>query len=370
MNPLLSYLYWDPVREIFYIPLIGRPVMWYGLFFVSGIILGYFLIIPLFKQILSKTPQLLLRDVCNWPILVHKLRKAEQQDIGKLSQLVKTFPSELRIKLKNQSIPDSIKPKILDELNQYGIERSEWESLFPKAFFSLHELSLNLADRLLWFLLAGILIGARLGHVFFYEWPKFAANPLDILKIWEGGLSSHGGTIGILIAVFAYIRVMQRSYPELNFVTLIDILAVPTGLAACLIRVGNFVNQEIIGIPTTVPWAVIFGHPADGSAPVPRHPTMLYEALAYFLSFLFLYTIWKKRGVQLRQGFISGLFFMMLFGARFFIEFTKQPLSAMIEENVLQTGQYLSIPFIMFGIFLFFVDTTESPVSPKQEHNP
>lgn len=369
MNPLLSYLYWDPIREMFYLPLIGRPVMWYGFFFVTGIILGYFLIIPLFKQLLAKNRQLLLRDVCNWPALVHKLRKAEQQDIGKLSQLVKTFPEELKLKLKNQSIPESIKPKILEELNQYEIERGEWESLFPKAFYTLQELSQFLADRLLWFLLAGILIGARLGHVLFYEWPKFAAHPLDIIKIWEGGLASHGGTLGILIAVFAYIKLMQRSFPELNYLILIDLLAVPTGLAACLIRIGNFINQEIIGIPTSLPWAVIFGHPADGSAPVPRHPTQLYEALAYLLAFTLLYSIWNKKGPQLRQGFISGLFFMILFGARFFIEFTKQPLSSMIDENILQTGQYLSIPFIILGIFLFFIDSAASSVSPKQERN-
>lgn len=362
MMPILSYLYWDPVREMFTLPFVERPVMWYGFFFVMGLVIGYFIIISVFQKKLSQTPHLLMRDVSNWNVLVRQLRLANQEDIGKLTQLEKTFPKELLSKLKNQSIPESFKIKILEELNQYSIERKEWEKMFPKAFYSLKELSAYLADKLLWCLLGGILIGARLGHVFFYEWPWFAAHPLDIIKIWEGGLASHGGTIGILISVALYIHWMGRHFPELKFITVVDALAVPTGLAACLIRIGNFVNQEIIGIPTTLPWAVVFAHPADGGAAVPRHPTQLYESIAYLFTFIFLYTLWRKKGDTLRQGTISGLFFILTFGSRFFIEFTKKPLSSMIDENFLQTGQYLSIPFILLGLFLLL-----NPVEPVKE---
>ncbi len=354
MAQVLSYLYWDPVREMFYIPLIERPVMWYGFFFVLGLMIGYYIMIRVFERKLAQTPQLLMRDVGNWNVLMRQLRRALQEDIGKLSELVKTFPKELTIKLKNQSNTETIKLKVLDELNQYGIERKEWEKLFPKAFFTLKELSVSLADKLLWFLIAGILIGARLGHVFFYEWPRFSSHPIDILKVWEGGLASHGGTIGILIAVFAYLKVIGRQFPELKFIVMLDALSVPTGLAAYFIRIGNFVNQEIIGVPTSLPWAIIFGHPADGSPSVPRHPTQLYEAMAYLGIFIFLYTLWKRKAEQLRPGVISGLFFILTFGSRFFFEFTKKPLSSMIDEHFLQTGQYLSIPFIMLGIFLLF----------------
>jgi len=133
-----------------------------------------------------------------------------------------------------------------------------------------------------------------------------------------------------------------------------DSLCVPIGLAAYFIRIGNFVNQEIIGVPTSLPWAIIFGHPADGGAPIPRHPAQLYEAFAYLGTFFIIYALWYKKSEQLKEGVITGLFFILAFGSRFLVEFVKVPLSSTFDESFLQTGQVLSIPFILLGVYLLY----------------
>lgn len=214
--------------------------------------------------------------------------------------------------------------------------------------------AITLADRLTWFVVGGTVIGARLGHVLFYAPAYYASHPLEILQTWKGGLASHGGTIGILIALFIYGRIVQKKYPELSFVRLIDIVAIPAALAGMFIRLGNFMNQELIGTSTTVPWAVIFGSPADGSFPTPRHPVVLYEALSYLCIFIFLYTLWRRFGFKLRPGIICGLLLSLVFTSRFFLEFWKSEQHGLMSDGVLQTGQYLSLPFIALGIFLYF----------------
>lgn len=276
---MIAWFYWDPPRDIFTVPIIDRPIAWYGFFFVLGFAIGYYLTYQIFKK------------------------KLEEE-----------YPKE-----------------------------------------QAADLSLKLTDRLTWFVMGGTIVGARLGHVFFYEWPKYKDHPIDIIKIWEGGLASHGGAIGILISLILFLWFTKHLYPKLNFLSLLDVLAIPTALACALIRIGNFFNQEILGPPTTVPWAIVFGHPIDGSAPVPRHPTQLYEALAYFAVFIILFFLWKKKGNSLRQGVLGGLFFILMCSARFLIEFVKSPFqSHMIDESFLQTGQYLSIPLIILGFIIYF----------------
>jgi prolipoprotein diacylglyceryl transferase len=175
-------------------------------------------------------------------------------------------------------------------------------------------------------------------------------NGLAIIKTWEGGLSSHGGAIGVIIAVYCYYRFRKNEYPSLTFVNLLDMLAIPVAFVAVCIRLGNFVNQEILGTPTTMPWGVIFGHPNGlQRAHTALHPAQLYEAVAYLLTFIVLAVLWRKKRESLRQGTLIGLFFILIFGARFVIEFWKANQSLMIDESFLQTGQYLSIPFILMG---------------------
>lgn len=198
---------------------------------------------------------------------------------------------------------------------------------------------------------AGTIIGARLGHVFFYEWPRYREHWVDIFKVWEGGLASHGGTLGVLIALWLFHFTTKRYLP-FSLLNWIDIVSIPTAFVGCCIRIGNFINQEILGTQTTLPWGVIFGNPADGSVPEPRHPVQLYESLTYFATFIFLLILWKKYHALKRPGLVSGLFFIIVFGSRFIFEVWKQPMSLMLDESFIQTGQLLSIPFILLGVGL------------------
>jgi prolipoprotein diacylglyceryl transferase len=190
----------------------------------------------------------------------------------------------------------------------------------------------------------GTLIGARLGHVLFYQPDYYLPRPWEILMIWQGGLASHGGFAGVLIAVFFY----HRKYREMSFFELADRLTIAILPAAGLIRIGNFFNSEIIGEPTTVPWAVVFLR-IDS---LPRHPAMLYEALAYFLVFAVLYIAYYKTEIVRFPGRILGIAFVASFVARFLIEFTKEEQVAFEQGMLLNMGQLLSIPFVLIGMIL------------------
>ena len=131
-------------------------------------------------------------------------------------------------------------------------------------------------------------------------------------------------------------------------------LTIPVALTCGFIRIGNFINQEIVGTPTSLPWGVVFGHPVDGSGSIPRHPVQLYEALGYFVLFYFLLRVWQTKKESIKTGLLSGLFFTILFTFRFFIEFFKESQGQLIENSSLQTGQLLSIPCIIIGITLLF----------------
>lgn len=218
----------------------------------------------------------------------------------------------------------------------------------------LKALAYGYMDKLMWFAVIGIVLGARLGHVFFYDWGYYQQHISDIPKVWQGGLASHGGTVGVLLALWLYTRYTRKTYPEITFIDLCDLLAIPASFAAVCIRIGNFFNQEIIGQPTTVPWAVLFGHPAERTSSLPRHPVQLYEAIAYLLTFIVLSLIWKFRRERLPKGTLIGLMFIFIFGSRFILEFVKQPLDSVLDQTTLQTGQLLSLPFIAAGIWLLW----------------
>jgi len=226
--------------------------------------------------------------------------------------------------------------------------------LFPETT-TTRALSIAYTDRLVWFIVIGTIIGARLGHVFFYDWPYYQAHPVEIIMIRNGGLASHGGAIGVILAICLFYRWNHKKYPSIPFLTLLDLIAVPTALTACFIRLANFVNQEIVGTESTLPWAIIFGHPAETATVVPRHPAQLYEAAAYLATFAILYTLWLKYSSRLKPGMLCGLFFILIFTSRFFIEFIKMPQSMHSNESFLQTGQYLSIPFIILGIVMMLL---------------
>ena len=193
-------------------------------------------------------------------------------------------------------------------------------------------------DRLLWYLLLGTIVGARLGHCLFYDPGFYLSNPLEILAIWKGGLASHGGGVGVLLAIYLYQRKTSESY-----LWLLDRIAIPTALVACLIRVGNLFNSEIIGHQTTVPWAIIF----ERIDALPRHPTQLYESLSYAITFIVLLVLYKTS--RNKSGIIIGAFLVCVFSSRFIIEFFKTKQAAYSLDLWLNTGQLLSIPFIVVG---------------------
>lgn len=200
-------------------------------------------------------------------------------------------------------------------------------------------------DSLFFYIIIATIIGARLGHVFFYGWDYYSQNPGEIIKIWHGGLASHGGAIGIIIAMIIY----SKNVTKRSILWTIDRIVVPTALVAAFIRTGNLMNSEIYGIQTSLPWGFIFERKGET---VPKHPTQIYEALAYLISFGFLmYLYWRTRS-KYKQGLLTGVFFIMIFTARFFIEFIKEDQEAFEAGMALNMGQWLSIPFVLLGIFL------------------
>lgn len=202
---------------------------------------------------------------------------------------------------------------------------------------------------LLVYVVVATLIGARLGHVFFYEWDYYSMHPEKIIRIWEGGLASHGGTIAIIIALFIFSWCVTKKPASWVF----DKIVVAIALVGGLIRLGNLMNSEIYGGPTDLPWGFIFVR--DGQTD-PAHPTQIYEALCYFLLFGLLMWMYWKRNAEERPWLLTGVFFIGIFLPRFLIEYVKNVQVdseyAMIEQYGINMGQALSIPFILIGIGL------------------
>jgi prolipoprotein diacylglyceryl transferase len=199
-------------------------------------------------------------------------------------------------------------------------------------------------DKIVAYTALGTLIGTRLGHCLFYDPFFYLVNPMEILKIWKSGLSSHGGVIGIFLALYLYAR--KKNSP--TFLWLADRVIIPVALAACLIRLGNLFNSEILGTASTLPWAIVFERYDN----VPRHPTQVYESITNGLIFILLIFLYRKYHMKFRQGFLSGIFFIFVFTARFFIEFTKMRQASYGADMAISVGQWLSIPVIIAGVIL------------------
>jgi phosphatidylglycerol:prolipoprotein diacylglycerol transferase len=226
---------------------------------------------------------------------------------------------------------------------------------FSKGQKDFNELGGMATDKLTLYIVLGAILGARLGHVFFYDWPYYGQHPLEILNLREGGLASHGGAIGVLLSLLLFHNSQKKHFPGLTLFNLFDLLVAPTALVACFIRFGNFMNQEIVGIPTDLPWAVLFMHPMETALIVPRHPVQLYEAATYFFTFLSLLKLQKK---PRPEGFLTGVFFLLVFGSRIFWEFLKESQGGLFGDAILETGQLLSLPFIAIGLFLVIRKST------------
>ncbi len=239
---------------------------------------------------------------------------------------------------------------------QQGIEQKKFEPLFIYCFL-------------------GILIGARLGHCLFYEpdvylssWTKFAEIFLPMQKTAEGwqftgyeGLASHGGTIGIILALWLYCR-----HTKLGAWTVMDNIAIATPITACFIRLGNLMNSEIIGTPADVPWAFVF----ERVDMLPRHPGQLYEALCYMAFFFIGVWLYRRHRERVGTGYFFGVCLTLIFTARFFIEFTKREQVDFENGMLLNMGQLLSLPFIAVGLWALIRGRKMTRGKEEQEERP
>lgn len=230
--------------------------------------------------------------------------------------------------------------------------------IFSK-MFKREKLSIELLDNLTIYMALGTILGARLGHCFFYEPDYYLSNPVEIIKIWRGGLASHGAAIGILIALYLFVRKYKVS-----FLWLMDRIGIVTALGGFFIRMGNLMNSEIYGHETSLPWGFIF---VRANETVPKHPTQIYEALSYLVIFVVLYTLYNKKFGKLKNGFLFGIFLILLFTARFLIEFVKEVQVDFERTMSLNMGQILSIPFILLGIGLIIYVVKKGKVQKINE---
>ena len=218
-------------------------------------------------------------------------------------------------------------------------------------FFKREGVSDKLLDPLLYTLLAGTIVGARLGHCLFYQ-PDYYLGSfngfLEIFMPWKGGLASHGGAIALILAMIWFARHYGRKN-GFDFLWIMDHLCIAVAFAGCMIRLGNLCNSEIYGDVTNLPWGFVFQLRGET---MPKHPTQLYEALSYLILGLILMWLYKNRLDKMYRGTFIGLFFLGCFGMRFLIEFIKEPQVGFEQGMAINMGQILSIPFILAGIGL------------------
>ncbi len=210
-------------------------------------------------------------------------------------------------------------------------------------------------DRLFTWIFIGIIAGARLGEVLFYENSYYAHHLLEIPKIWQGGLSSHGALLGILLSVWGFCGYSssnsESTSPHLSFLSALDLISLVTCPCLVCIRMGNFINQEILGTVAYYPWTITLLSPKDGSMPLPRHPVQLYEAASYLMIGCALW-FGRKALISRREGLASGTFLVIVLSARAILEQFKAPIGTITWPAILPTGQALSLPGIALGFAL------------------
>ena len=246
---------------------------------------------------------------------------------------------------------------------------------------------------LLMYMLVSTVIGARLGHCLFYQPDVYLAHPLEILKVWEGGLASHGGAIGILIGLWLYVRHYNKSKKKkeekqrITYIWILDRIVVAVCLVGALIRLGNVFNHEIYGTPTSLPWGFVFlrgaeqfcgtfdnytpclawDAPCPPSEWLPCHPTGLYEAFFCLVAMGILLWMYYKRDLGNRQpGLMFGTFLVIIFGSRIAIEFLKNVQVDFERNMVFDMGQWLSVPFVIVGIVMIVWSFSQRKKLEKQ----
>ena len=237
-----------------------------------------------------------------------------------------------------------------------------------KIIFKRENLKDSAHEALFVYGIVGILVGARLGHCLFYDFDYYSKNLLEIILpikktltgeykfIGYAGLASHGGTIGLIISLYLY----SKKY-KIKYLKVLDLIAIVAPLGATFIRLANLMNSEMIGNPTTMPWAFIF-RKVDT---IPRHPAQLYEAISYLLIFILVFTIYKTKNIKLGNGFLFGLAITLIFTMRILIEFLKINQVEFEEGMNLNMGQLLSIPFIIIGLYFIMKNSMKKKIASK-----
>jgi prolipoprotein diacylglyceryl transferase len=244
-----------------------------------------------------------------------------------------------------------------------------WLVLFIMGkIYKKEQIAESLLDKLFMYVLLGAVIGARLGHCLFYEWHllenpveflgitfnygnEYLLKPWKLIAIWEGGLASHGGAIGILLAVWLY----NKKWLKRGFVWLLDRLIIGIALCGACIRFGNLMNSEIFGFPTSLPWGFMFVRSYEWQtlyAGQACHPTQIYEMIYCLVTFIVCGLLYKKYDAGKKVGLLLGIFWIGIFGTRFVLEFIKNNQEAFESSFILNMGQLLSLPFIVWGIYL------------------
>jgi prolipoprotein diacylglyceryl transferase len=212
--------------------------------------------------------------------------------------------------------------------------------LIKKIFISEQKDAKSLDDLLL-YTLFGAITGSRIVHCLFYEPSYYLSHPIEILYVWKGGLASHGGMLGVLLVFYIYAKKQKISY-----MWLLSRMALPGTIVAASVRLGNFFNSEILGKESHLPWAIVFKKIDN----IPRHPVQLYEAFSYLAIFAILWIVYKKTSYKFSTKLLPGLFAMLLFSARFLLEYTKTEQATYSLNIPFTVGQLLSLPLILLGV--------------------
>jgi prolipoprotein diacylglyceryl transferase len=224
---------------------------------------------------------------------------------------------------------------------------------YVQKLFKQHGKDPELVSSLTTYIIMGMLLGARLAHCFFYEPEYYLPHPIEILKVWEGGLASHGGYAGVMIAVWLFLR----KHRDLSFFWIMDLIAGPCLFLGGMIRIGNLFNSEIVGEPTTVPWAVIFERVDN----IPRHPAQIYESIGYFTIAAILMWIAHHKFNKWPRGTNLAIAIILSFTFRFFIEFLKDEQSQIVVTDAINMGQWLSVAFALFGVgMLWYINRAKT----------
>lgn len=382
----MGYIHWDPDPVLFYLPYINKPIVWYGVLFALGFYFSYRLFSRLVTEHFCRHLSLRVEDVSCFSRLVMTLQKTQDPF---LLEFVSSCSLSTQAFIKGWTletpIEDRKKQKLVESMNRF-IDSKEYEAIdlvdsrqrkifstfkscngkheYPKLkkrlkleetlYLILKPLNSRvseLVEKVVMYVLIATIVGARLGHILFYEslW-YYLRNPLSIVKTWEGGLASHGGVLAIAIATVIFCKRHKHLLYPISKLRLLDYMVVAACVASTFIRIGNFFNQEIIGVTTSLPWGIVFGHPLDGSEALPRHPAQLYEAFFYFSLLIGLY-FFRLTTFMSQDGKISALFFVLAFSFRFAVEFIKLDYSV-YQVGFVNMGQILSVPVVLFGVYL------------------